>query len=168
MTLKSQQMGFSLIEVLITLIVVSLATIGAAVLQLKAVQAGHSAYLHTQATLLAHDMSERMRANPAGLASKSYHLPTAKNVGGCFTISGCDQDEMAQSDMYEWAGNHSGSRIKQLLPEGAAVVCIDSTPDDGSSAAAACDGVGDVYAIKIWWRENSEKMAQNIITAKFN
>ena len=165
---KSHQMGFSLIEVLITVIVISFATIGAAVLQLKAVQANHSAYLHTQATLLAHDMSERMRANPAGTASKSYHLPTATNVGSCFTISGCDQDQMAQSDMYEWAGNHSGSSIKQLLPEGTAVVCIDSTPDDGNAAAAACDGVGDVYAIKIWWRESSEKIAQNIITAKFN
>lgn len=167
MSKLSQQSGFSLFEVLVTVIVISFGAIGAAALQIRAQQFSHNAYLNTQATLLAHDMSERMRANPAGILSRKYHLPEAKAHKGCFNVSGCDADEMAENDMYEWAGDHRNSRI-QLLSEGSAVVCIDSTPDDGSDKNASCDGNGNVYAIKIWWRNLDKEIERTVITSTFN
>jgi type IV pilus assembly protein PilV len=38
------------------------------------------------------------------------------------------------------------------------MVCIDSTPNDGDeSADAECDGLGDAYAIKIWWSQRATR-----------
>jgi type IV pilus assembly protein PilV len=40
---------------------------------------------------------------------------------------------------------------------GTGTVCIDSTPEDGGSAAAPdCDGVGTQYTVKIWWDDNKD------------
>jgi type IV pilus assembly protein PilV len=55
--------------------------------------------------------------------------------------------------MFDWL-----DQVQQSLPAGDGVVCIDSTPDDGDDAAAAeCDGVGDTYAIKVWWSQRSTR-----------
>lgn len=162
----SRQTGFTLIEVMVTIIVISLGALGAAGLQVKAQQFSHNAYLNTQAILLAHDMSERMRANPAGTQARQYHLPTATYHADCFTITGCDPSDMAQSDMYQWAGDHPNSGIRSL-PQGSAVVCIDSTPDDGSQTSAACDGIGNSYAVKVWWRSMDDEIVKTVITSNF-
>src|SRR5664279_5546377 len=49
-------------------------------------------------------------------------------------------------DMADWQ-----TEIAAQLPAGVGVVCIDSTPDDGTSAAPQCDGIGTVIAVKLWW-----------------
>lgn len=167
MNKRIYQTGFSLLEILITVIVIAFGALGAAALQMKAVQNNHSAYLNTQAVLIAHDMSERMRSNLAGIQSKSYHLPTATANENCFTTNGCAPAEMAGQDMYEWAGKHSNSLITSL-PQGSGIVCIDSTPNDGSETNAECDGTGESYAIKVWWRSMENKMVRTVITSTFN
>lgn len=167
MNKQSHQTGFTLIEVLITIIVLSLSALGAAGLQVKAQQFSHNAYLNTQAILLAHDMSERMRANAAGTQTRKYHLPAARYHAGCFSLAGCDASEMAESDMYQWAGDHQNSSIRSL-PQGSAAVCIDSTPDDGTPTSVACDGVGETYAIKVWWRTMDGEITRAVITSTFN
>jgi Tfp pilus assembly protein PilV len=101
---------------------------------------------------LAHDIIERMRANPAGLYNGDYHLKTAVQHSSCYSSSGCTTSQMAANDMYEWAegGMHSVSRT---LPSGKAIVCKDSTPSGGTVSNYGCDSSGSdsMYAIKIWW-----------------
>ncbi len=52
--------GFTLLEVLIALLVLSVGALGSAALQLHALQATHSAYQHSLATLMASDAGERL------------------------------------------------------------------------------------------------------------
>ena len=59
----TDQRGTTLIEVLIALIVLSIGLLGLALLQVTSVQSNHSAYYRSQATVLAHDLADRMRAN---------------------------------------------------------------------------------------------------------
>jgi len=56
--------GFNLLEVLIAILVLAIGLIGLAALQSVGLRSGHGAYLESQATLLAYDMSDRIRANP--------------------------------------------------------------------------------------------------------
>jgi len=74
---------------------------------------------------------------------------------------------MAQNDFYEWYSNINGAAatswypsVGASLPSANAVVCVDSTPNDGTPAAPACDNVVNattpIFAIKIWWIERKD------------
>ncbi|MDI3515042.1 MAG: type pilus assembly protein PilV [Rhodocyclaceae bacterium] len=57
---KRKQVGVSLIEVMIALVVLSVGLLGLAVLQFKALQGTHAAYQATLASLIATDAEERL------------------------------------------------------------------------------------------------------------
>lgn len=64
MTQVSRQTGMTLIEVLVALLVLSIGILGAAMLQLNALKQTDSAMFGSQASFVAHDLLERVRANP--------------------------------------------------------------------------------------------------------
>ncbi|WP_296178860.1 type IV pilus modification protein PilV [Pseudomonas sp. UBA1879] len=77
----SGQRGMTLIEVLVALLVMSVGILGVAILQLNALKQTDSAMRSTQASFVAHDLLERIRANPGadyGLGSLSQ-APTSGN-----------------------------------------------------------------------------------------
>ncbi len=55
--------GFSLLEVLIAMLILSIGLLGIAGLQIKGQQYNHVSYLRTQAIFLAYDIMDRMRVN---------------------------------------------------------------------------------------------------------
>jgi type IV pilus assembly protein PilV len=61
---RTKQKGISLIEVLITMLVIGIGLLGMAKLQLSSVQSNYSSQLRSHATWLANDLLDRMRANP--------------------------------------------------------------------------------------------------------
>lgn len=141
--------GFSLIEVLIALVVFSIGLLGVAGLQMSGLRANHSSALRTQTTYLAYDMADRMRANIQGINDGNYlNLSGDPGDPGC-SASGCTPALMAQTDLHEWNLANASN-----LPSGSGAVCLDSTPNDGTPVAIACDGLGTAYAIKIWWNDD--------------
>ncbi|MBA1244057.1 type IV pilus modification protein PilV [Pseudomonas japonica] len=64
--LSRQQSGISLIEVLIALLIMTVALLGAAALQINALKYTDSADLRTKVSFVAYDMMDRIRANPSG------------------------------------------------------------------------------------------------------
>ncbi len=146
--------GFSIIEVLVSMVVLSVGLLGIAQLQVFSMKMNHSAYMRTQASLLAQDMIERMRGNPDAVDNGDYDgLPNPGRVTNCLTTDGCSSSEMARNDAFEWRLALAGT-----LPSGQGTVCVDSTPEDGASSnAAACDGNGDLRVIKIWWLDDRAK-----------
>ncbi|NOX10044.1 MAG: type IV pilus modification protein PilV [Gammaproteobacteria bacterium] len=137
-------------EVLVTVVILSIGLLGIAGLQATALRNNHSAYLRTQATLLSYDIADRMRANMSAVNGGSYNTPAAASVASCSTVAGCSSDQMAQNDAWQWR-----QEVASLLPKGVGIVCLDSSPDDGTGVAApACSGGGSIYVIKIWWDDD--------------
>lgn len=66
--------GFSLVEVLVALLVLSIGLLGLAGLQAGSVRANHGAYLRSQATALGYDMLDRMRANRTSALNGNYDV----------------------------------------------------------------------------------------------
>lgn len=143
----SGQTGFTLIEVLVAALVLALGMLGLAALQVTSLSNSHSSYLRSQATQLAYDLSDRIRANPIGLRSGSYNNQPVQTAA-CLTTVGCSAAELAKHDVYEWNAD-----LASQLPSGSGVICLDTSPDDGTPASPACSGDGTVYVIKIWWNE---------------
>ena len=140
-----------MMEILVTIVVLSIGLLGLSGLQLTALRSNQTAYLRSVATTLSYDISDRMRANMTAVTSGNYNAPTATQTAACLTNAGCTPAEMAQHDAFEWE-----AAIQNALPNGAGVVCLDSTPDDGTPTANACDGGGQSYTIKIWWDDDRD------------
>ena len=140
--------GYALLEALIAVLVTSVGFIGAARLQTLGMSFGNTAGLRQKATLLVDQMTDRMRANQAGMDIGAYNKPTAGSIA-CLT-TGCTPSQLAQADMAEWKAD-----IEAQLPGGAGIVCIDSTPDRPLKdvTAVGCDGFGRLFAVKVKWTD---------------
>jgi type IV pilus assembly protein PilV len=66
--------GFTFVEALVALLVLSIGLLGVAALQLTSLRSNYSASLRSQATLLAYDMVDRMRANRTRALTGAYDL----------------------------------------------------------------------------------------------
>lgn len=84
--------GFTLVEVLVALVVLSIGLLGIASLQLSSLRWNNGAAKRSQATLLAYDILDRMRANPAAARSSEY------STGGT-------PGTIATADLNAWASN---------------------------------------------------------------
>lgn len=104
-SIKAQ--GFTLIEVLVSLFVLSVGLLGLAALQATSLQYNTGSYFRTQATFLAYEIIDRMRANSAAVANadgNAYDQPTTSNVSipvDCDT-SNCSSANLALYDMGKW------------------------------------------------------------------
>lgn len=159
--------GFTLMEVLIAVLVLSIGVLGLAGLQTVGVRVNNSAHMRSVATQLSYDMVDRVRANRSGFLEGDYNNPSAGD-NSCFpdddtsTPNSCSPLQVAQEDASEW-----NAMLSQLLPSGTGAVCLDSTPPDGiSSAVSNCDNAGNLYAIKVWWIDGFDSSG-NAVTKRF-
>ncbi len=163
--------GFTLLEVLVATVVLSVGLLSLAGLQVIGLRTGHSSYLRTQATIQSYDIIDRMRANEFGVTNGEYNQPTQAGSAGiedtnCEAVNGCSTASMAAHDLFRW-----NQAIVDVLPGGVGVACIDSTPEDGDPTDPACDNVGGgnsataTYAIKIWWIDDQAGTQQLFATS---
>ena len=150
------QGGTTLIEVLVSLLVLSVGMLGMAGVQTVSLRNNQSAYFRTQATALSLDMFERLRANIASVEAGDFNNVTGEETESCFELVGCTGAQMAKQDIFDWE-----AEVAAALPGGEAVVCRDSTGDDGTPGSDLCDDnrAAGVYAIKIWWDDNRDGTA---------
>jgi type IV pilus assembly protein PilV len=102
------QGGCGLIEVAISLLVLSIGALGLASLQIAAKRVGFEALLRSEAAAMAMDLFERMRSNPAALqdyrhdgvgAASGVQLVTPDR--DCGVVS-CSAGELARWDLWQW------------------------------------------------------------------
>ncbi len=134
--------GFSLVEVLIALVILSVGMLGIAGLYVHSMKAGRTSLFRHHAVTLAGDVADRIRANP--LAGPVYGLAGANNncvAGGI----DCSATQMAGNDIFLW-----DQQATDTLPNGTVTVVYDN-------------GVSPpTYEITIAWDEPGENMTYRI------
>ncbi len=121
---SNTQSGFTLIEILVTMLVMAIGFMGLAALQTSGLQQSQNTYFRTQADILARDIADRMRANRFGVLSGSYEFAGAAVPAdqGCVASGAdCTELEMATQDLRELM-----LRV-QTLPGGDATVAANGS-----------------------------------------
>jgi len=127
--------GFSLLEAMVALVVLSVGMIGIAALHGHSLSAARTAHLRTQAVNLVSDMADRIRVNPLGGAA--YGGPAANQQ--CDPESGgayCTPEQMAAHDLFVWQ-----KLVSERLPNGVGTVTCDATT------------MPPTYTIEVRWTE---------------
>ncbi len=129
--------GFSLVESLVALVVLSIGMLGIAALHVEGLRSGRTALTRTTAVTLAADMADRIRANRGGAADYEAVVTAADTNAACKPGgAGCTPSELARHDKAVWLG-----AIGNSLPGGTGTI-VRSTAT-----------VPATYTITITWSE---------------
>jgi type IV pilus assembly protein PilV len=131
------QRGVSLIEILVTLMIVALAMLGAVGLQAHALRLNQGGQFRSQAVFLAGDLAERIEANKAAAVAGSYEVAdtsAAPPSSTACTAGACSEDQLADYDLALWQ-----NAVYSALPQASWLVERTTT------------GNPSVYKITIRW-----------------
>ena len=141
---SSKQRGFSLVEVLIALIIMSVGMLGIAGLYVQSMQAGRTSMFRHHAVTLAGDVADRIRANPT--AGAAYALAGANR--NCVNQGeNCSAADMAANDIFIWDAEAAAS-----LPSGTVTVVFNNVPTPPE------------YTITVAWDEPGDDVLNYSVT----
>ncbi len=103
--------GFTLVETLVAVLVLSIGLLGIAALQLSSLRSNSTATQRTQATFLAHDIIDRMRANRRAAVNDSAYLLTFADFAAV-PVPADPTAPLAERDLSQWK-----EQILAVLPK---------------------------------------------------
>ena len=146
---RSRDRGFTLVEVLIALVIMSIGMLGIAGLYVHSLQAGSTSLFRHHAVTLAGDIADRIRANPR--AGATYALLPGANNGCIDGTASCTRDEMAGSDVFIW------------LQQAAATLPNDGTLPNGPVQVLFNNAVSPPeYQVIISWTQTGTVLTYSI------
>ncbi len=129
--------GFTLVESLVSMVVISVGMLGIAALYVEGLRASRTSVYRTMAIDLASDMADRIRANPTARASYGVDAVGAGALGDCVNgAADCTPATLAADDIAWWKQS-----VGTLLPQGTATI------------AAVAGAEISRYTITINWAE---------------
>ncbi len=115
--IRAHHSGFSLVEVLIALVIMSVGMLGIAGLYVESMQAGRTSIFRHNAVTIASDVADRIRANPS--AGAFYEGDPGNNNCVAGNVD-CDPEQMAANDIDLWKTQADG-----MLPDGDVAITYD-------------------------------------------
>ncbi len=161
---NSAEHGFSMIEVLVTLLIISLALLGTAGLQAYSMRLNQGGQFRSLAVFLAADLAERMEANKAAATAGSYvvtattgaaYLASASSASSACVTGACTASSLAVYDLSQWQ-----SAVAATLPQSSWSVAM--------TQAASGTQTQSNYTITIGWvdrRSNTTNAAADANSA---
>lgn len=146
------QSGVSMLEVLIAMVLLVTALLGATALQITGLHTNRSAYYRSQASVMAYDIADRIRLNASyalgdndrySLDTSSAALPSITSCAS--TLNGCSEANLRTIDILEWSEHfidvtgigHDGNDYQAVLPGGVGEVTVS----------------GSTVSVQISWQE---------------
>lgn len=146
--------GFTLVEVLVSVLVLGIGLLGLAGLQNVGIAAGYSAMQRSQASWLAGEMADLLRANPDAARAGAYDTNFAEVTDGCPRAGGSTR---AQLDLGQWLASvcetlgGTGSGSVQVVRSGdlhSAVIAVRWSDRRGRERLAAAGDGWETFAYR--------------------
>lgn len=134
----AKQTGVTLIEILVTVVIIAVGLLGLAVMQNISVKAAYDSYLRTQASFIAYDLIDRIRANPGNPTATPYSLASGVDATDtqCFDGDNCSINDIRNFDLF-----HAQENARELLPDSDLVVTFNNTTN--------------IYTVTISWNDRT-------------
>lgn len=159
--------GFTLVEVLVSIVILSFGMLGMVGMQAFALQSNREARLQSHATNLARELAEMMRGNnqigiqptaadnPYLVAVSTPLTPSTASVclGAGNASTGCTTTlDVARAEMTDWL-----TRVDSELPGARIAICFDSSPYDSNGLPQwdCTPGADAIAVVKMGWTRNS-------------
>ncbi len=158
MTYRKKNIGFSLVEVLVTIVILMIGLLGLAGLQGRAVTSQLESYQRSQALVLLKDIADRINANRKCAAR--YVTPTPLNAGSACSVAA---SVVASVDMNEWSNALMGAaEVQSGVSAAGAMIgargCV-------YQITAPATGVTAKYQVVVSWQGLNSSKAPDISTA---
>lgn len=155
-----------MIEILISVIILSIGLLGIAGLQVAGMKNNHSAYLRTQATTLAYQFADILRSNLTEVQARKLGgigstlsgaqiQGFATGAGDCVIGNTCTSTQMMEDDLQSWVEN-----IEDTLPEGRVSITNPSSFNDTNNNYL-------VFGITITWKDDRVNDVDKSFTTSF-
>lgn len=156
--LSKKNSGFSMIEILVSVLVISVGFLNIISLQTVAKKSNFESLQRTSAVILARDITEKMRANPvvlgsylvAGIGAGSLSQPSQT----CIFTSKCNSIQLAAYDLWLWEQAMDGASESRDIDNVTTNTGGLANPT-GCVTGPASGGAG-VYTITMVWRGLNE------------
>lgn len=139
---RTRRTGFTLVEVLVTMVILSAGLLGIAALHTATLRNNLDSALRSQASALASDIADRMRANRAVALTGTYNIAI-----GDATPPVTGTPTLAQRDLNAWR-----TQLAQVLPAG--------------TGAVALNPANSICTITVQWGERG-RQGENAQTMQF-
>ena len=167
---SANQHGFTLLEVLVAIVVLSFGVLGVVGLQAAALQANKDARYQSTAVALGRELGDLMRGNKDlaavdNSASNPYlgdYTAVTTTTDQCVTAACANTGAVARHNMRDWL-----TRVEAALPGSRVVICFDDNPyNDGNPLVWGCTNTGGATAVvKIGWtRQGFDRAASQPIS----
>ena len=159
--------GFTMVEVMVSVMIFSIGLIGVARLQVVAKQSNYDAVQRVAATTMAQDLLSRMRSNAGALSTYvendgalqiNYNSGTSQPSPTCLTGSTCTAEQLAARDLWDIEQDMIG--VAEKDSDGNSVggltlptLCITAVDEDGN---VLDDGESGIYTVAIAWRGKAD------------
>lgn len=164
--------GFSLIEVLVSIIIFAFALLGVAGLQINSLRSSQNSGYSAIASNLARDYNEFVLGSASVSSSGTstsavYEIDTSSYTNGnaagaCVgTSKNCTPTQLLQDQQKGWV-----AKVKNELPNGKAIICRDNSAIRDASGyfnwGCTASGSGDLLVMKLGWESKSNaKQGEN-------
>ncbi|MEO6422145.1 MAG: type IV pilus modification protein PilV [Candidatus Nitrotoga sp.] len=161
MTHRQKNIGFSLIEVLITIVILMIGLLGLAGLQGRALTSQLESYQRSQALILLKDIENRINANRKNAAD--YVTTTALGVGANCLVAVNPASAVSGADRNEWCNALMGAAEEQSGVSAAGAMigargCV-------YQIASPASGVATPYLAVVAWQGLNNTKAPDVSTA---
>lgn len=163
---RSRHSGFSLVEVLVSIMILSFGVLGSVGMQAAAMRSNKEVRLQALAGSLSRELAEKMRGNNlVAIGTTAVANPYLLGVTllkdttvtvpavNCFTANCTTGAAIAAWDIYDWQ-----LRVKDALPSARVLICMDETPFTAAGLPEwDCSNTGNVAVLKLAWNRANEK-----------
>lgn len=154
--IRGNQHGFSLLEAMVALLILSVGLLGLAALQARAMQYTHDSLVRSQATAIANEIMDKIRSRAYDRTGGDAENTIESYVTTAATAADCPADIATATAVVAEKGCWLKS-IQSYLPDGSGLASTITR----SAGADNGDPTDDAYQISIQWRDRQTNQVVN-------